>query len=1395
MKKIYTGIVISFLFFQSVFSQTPTVISFTPNSGGNNSFINIQGTNFTGATSVKFGGTEASFFYIASPSIIYAYVGLGSSGSVSVTSSFGTGSLSGFTFLPPTTINSFTPSSAFSGATIYVTGHSFTDAVAFSFGDIRATSFTVLSDSTLTAIVGNGTSGNITVTTTRDNATLGYFTYLGPNITSFTPQSGAAGTTVNISGSNFTGATAVSFGGVAATSFNVVSANTITAVTGIGSSGNVAVTTPNGTGTKTGFIEPPVINSFLPTSGPAGILVTINGNNFSNLPTNNIVYFGNIKATVTAATSTSLTVTVPAGGTYLPISISVDGFVGYSTLPFVTTFVGGPFIPASFAAAQPITNNISFLDVSIGDLDNDGKPELVTAKADGSLSIYKNNSISGNIAFATPLNFAISYNLSNATGVAIADFSGDGLPDIAIINYGNNIVSIFTNTSFSGFLSFSNRVDFATAPNPRGIAVGDIDGDGKPDIAVTNYNAQTISIFRNQGGNGSVFFAPRIDYATGVNPYDIVLADFNKDGKLDIATTNESANTISIFKNTTSSGFISFLPKVDIATGASPRGISTGDFDGDGNIDLVVTNAGSATVSVYKNISSIGNIIFNAKVDFITGSGPNSVAVNDFNGDGKLDLSVTSFSTSSIGILKNSTALGNIAFDVRVDYPTLNYPDCNISGDIDLDGKPDIISLNSGLTVIRNKFNEAPFISSFTPSQAGPGDTLTISGRNFSGASAVNVGGLAFNSFSLASDKIIKAIVGAGISGDITVTTPYGTAILAGFIFSAPPVINSFTPTSGGIGTTLVITGNNFNPLPTANIVNFGTVQAQVLSASNNSLTVLVPPGANDKHISVTINGRIGWSNQIFSLTYSGAGSTFNNTYFDTTVRVTLNGLANPGLFNIGDMEGDGKTDFVLSSSVGSIARLVTYRNTTNNGIITFGPKVEHLSGASSGGNPLVADVNGDGKPDVTIQRGNDIFAATIFKNNSTTNSISLGSDLTINYSILGGFSVYPGDFDRDGKIDFIIKSAYSTNIMVYRNTSTSSIISFAAPLFVGVPSNGTFNVTVMVEDFNNDGKPDIAVLNGLSVSVFKNIGVIGVIAFASRINFSSSYGATVAFASDLDGDGKVDIAKLNYDLNTVSIIRNNSTNGNISFESDVNFPVGYLPELIKIADMDGDGKQDLCINNSSSNIISILKNTSTPGSLSFLTKVDIVGNGPGRFLIEDIDNDGKSDIITSNNTNNIIAVLRNKIGEPISTTLCPPVASTLIGSNLSGTNYQWQINTGNGFSNISDNSNYVNTNTGSLQLNSIPSLWYGYEYRCVVDGLNSYIFKLKFSNKWLGSVDNVWENAANWSCGAMPDDNTDVVINTGNVIINSNITIRSLIVNTAATVTVNTGYQLIVLH
>ena len=240
---------------RKVIIDAPTITSFSPTVGKAGTIITITGTNLTGTSSVSIGGTPASSVTVVNPTTVTAVVTTGATGTIIINTPNGTAtSLDMFTFFAAPMITSVTPTSGASGTIITITGTNLTGASAVSFGGTPASSFTVVSATTITAVVGSGSTGHVYIATPGGTAEwLNAFTFISPpSITSFTPTSGEKGTTITITGSNLIGTTTVSIGGTSVSSFKVVNTTTVTAVIGAGSTGAISLTTPSGTVTSSG---------------------------------------------------------------------------------------------------------------------------------------------------------------------------------------------------------------------------------------------------------------------------------------------------------------------------------------------------------------------------------------------------------------------------------------------------------------------------------------------------------------------------------------------------------------------------------------------------------------------------------------------------------------------------------------------------------------------------------------------------------------------------------------------------------------------------------------------------------------------------------------------------------------------------------------------------------------------------------------------------------------------------------------------------------------------------------------------------------------------------------------------------------------------------------------
>ena len=471
------------------------------------------------------------------------------------------------------------------------------------------------------------------------------------------------------------------------------------------------------------------------------------------------------------------------------------------------------------------------------------------------VSVYRNISLSGSItpgSFAPPVDFVTG---GGPSSVAIGDLDGDGKPDLVVTNNNDNTVSVLRNTATSGTItagSFATKVDFATGGNPSSVAIGDLDGDGKPDLAVVNNASNTISVIRNISASVSITagsFATNVDFATGTNPSSIAIGDLDGDGKPDLAVVNTRSNTVSVFRNISTGGSItsgSFATKADFATGNGPQSIAIGDLDGDGKPDLAVVNTRSNTVSIIRNISASGSITsgsFATKADFATGAGPYSIAIGDLDGDGKPDLAVANATDNTVSVFQNTATSGTIAagsFATKVDFATGGNPSSVAIGDLDGDGKPDLAFTNyisNTVSVLRNSQPTGPIVTAsgiltaFTScsSSASTSQSFTVSGSTL-GTNSLTVTPPAGFELSTTSNGTYSstAINLTPLSGTVATTTIYARMASA----TTSPTAGNITVASTGATSQTVAVSGTVNAVPTISLGTINTVFTTITTFS-----------------------------------------------------------------------------------------------------------------------------------------------------------------------------------------------------------------------------------------------------------------------------------------------------------------------------------------------------------------------------------------------------------------------------------------------------------------------------------------------------------------------------------------------------------------------------------
>ena len=398
---------------------------------------------------------------------------------------------------------------------------------------------------------------------------------------------------------------------------------------------------------------------------------------------------------------------------------------------------------ATAMAAYPAVLSVSFApqttfgvgdkprSVAVGDFNSDGSPDLAVGNAvllgdgsgsfgpqttfgagSGSLSVVEDfngdgkddlavgNAVllgDGSGGFGTQTTFGVGV---GSWSVAVGDLNGDDSPDLAVANL-NGSVSVLLGDGSGSFGPQGVWGGFG----PSSVAVGDLNGDGKDDLAITYQISENVWVLLGDGSGGR--FGTGITFGVGSRPLFVAVGDFNGDGSPDLATANYDIHNVSVLLGDGSGGFGT---ATTFGAGSFPRSLAVGDFNGDGSPDLATANQNSDNVSV---LLGDGSGSFRPQTTFGAGSRPISLVVEDFNGDGRPDLAVANYRSNNVSVLLNTTAVSiaqgstpteagptNGSFDITLDEPapagglTVNF---NLTGSTATD--PADYSLTAGTNI------------------------------------------------------------------------------------------------------------------------------------------------------------------------------------------------------------------------------------------------------------------------------------------------------------------------------------------------------------------------------------------------------------------------------------------------------------------------------------------------------------------------------------------------------------------------------------------------------------------------------------------------------------------------------------------------------------------------
>ncbi|MEP7237498.1 MAG: FG-GAP-like repeat-containing protein [Ferruginibacter sp.] len=413
----------------------------------------------------------------------------------------------------------------------------------------------------------------------------------------------------------------------------------------------------------------PTITSFAPASGPAGTLVTITGTNFDAVAVNNTVFFGNVKTTALAVTVTTLQVTVPTGALSQYLAVNKPcGATAMLQYGFkVTNPCAGSLVSGSYSSQVTYPAANRGYSAALGDLDGDGKLDMVVANYINSvsafnptsISVYRNLSTPGTVSFTDSTGYLVGS--TQLYGVYIFDIDMDGKMDV-IAQAPGAAISVFRNVSTTaGTILLAPRVDISMTGS-WALTFGDIDGDSKPDIIWGGNN--TASISRNLSIPGTISFAAAVTVTTQApgfcNTTDVKVADLDGDGKNDIITAGYNCNAVGVVRNTSIPGSLSFDTYFTMPTSGQVYGVAVADLNNDGRPEIVAGNRSVSAINVYENQSTVGSL---SAASFLTPinlpTGASTVMIEDITGDGKPD--ILSSNGGALTVFQNNYISGAIA--------------------------------------------------------------------------------------------------------------------------------------------------------------------------------------------------------------------------------------------------------------------------------------------------------------------------------------------------------------------------------------------------------------------------------------------------------------------------------------------------------------------------------------------------------------------------------------------------------------------------------------------------------------------------------------------------------------------------------------------------------------